>query len=195
MQWNTVREARIADLLDAHARVGGTGQGRRWRTEQLNWALVLRVAGEFQGYCRDLHDEAADVVAVDLSGLNWTLQQALRLAATNGRRLDIGNPTLETLIKDFRRVGIANIWTLLQAAKPGPAVKWKTTLKALMDARNGIAHADPNGIKDAEAAGFPLSRLDTVKRFRASMHGLALAMDDVVADTLQQLLQRSTRPW
>ena len=28
--------------------------GRRWQTEQLNWALILRLAAEFQGFARDL---------------------------------------------------------------------------------------------------------------------------------------------
>lgn len=41
----------------AHAH-GWDRPGRRYRTGQLHLALIVRLAGEFQGYARDLHDQA-----------------------------------------------------------------------------------------------------------------------------------------
>lgn len=63
-----------------------------------------------------------------------------------------------------------------------------------MNARNGIAHSDPQGIQKAEAAGFTLSQLATIRRFRSSMDGLASGMDAVVGNYLHRLLG-GTPPW
>lgn len=60
--WQEERAERLAQLVDAHQSVGGSGPGRRVGTEQLNWALILRVASEFQGFARQLHTESATVV-------------------------------------------------------------------------------------------------------------------------------------
>lgn len=57
-QWRTGRASKLSNLLSAHVAVGGSKAGRRWATEELNHAIVLRLASEFQGFCRDLHDEA-----------------------------------------------------------------------------------------------------------------------------------------
>lgn len=50
--WRTDRAARLDRLVAAHAAVGGAGPGRRWVTEELNHALILRLASEFQGFAR-----------------------------------------------------------------------------------------------------------------------------------------------
>ena len=53
---------------------------RRKATEQLNWALALRLAGEFQGFARDLHDEATIALAgtAVTPALESVLQEHLR---------------------------------------------------------------------------------------------------------------------
>lgn len=50
--------ARLAELEDAHAAVGGTKPGRRYSTTQINHASVVAIAAEFQAFCRNLHSEA-----------------------------------------------------------------------------------------------------------------------------------------
>lgn len=77
--WIGQRQARLAELFAAHATIGGSGRGRRWRTSQLNWALTLRIAGEFQGYARDLH-----TLAVGHFRTGDVLQVVVRLTVPDG---------------------------------------------------------------------------------------------------------------
>jgi hypothetical protein len=193
-EWKTLRSQRINDLLDAHSRVGGTGPGRRWRTEQLNWALILRVAAEFQGYCRALHDLAADEFASEATQINLLVPTVIRLRFTEGRRLDVGNARPSSLGSDFGRFGF-ELWPSLNRRWPGTADGWKRRLEVLNDARNAIAHDDRGKMTKLAAEGYPLSRLKTIRGLRSSVDGLARAMDDVVADHLHKLLGRRGRPW
>ncbi len=58
-RWRTIGRAEIDELINAHRAVGGSGPGRRTATWQINHALVVQLAAQFQRYCRDLHDECA----------------------------------------------------------------------------------------------------------------------------------------
>jgi hypothetical protein len=60
--WRSTRAGRLDRLRSAHTAIGGSGRGRRWVTEELNHALVLRLAAEFQGFARDLHEESSPVI-------------------------------------------------------------------------------------------------------------------------------------
>lgn len=193
IEWQTTRANRIDDLLEAHVQVGGVGAGRRWRTEQLNWALILRVAAEFQGYCRDLHDLAADEVAVAAGQLNGPLQLVVRGMLTEGRRLSSGNAGPGHLGSDFGRFGLS-LWPELNARWPSRAVGWNRQLEALNDARNAIAHADHAKIVELESRGYRLAQLRTIKRFRSSVNGLASGMDEVLGSYLYRLLG-GPGPW
>ena len=88
VSWQTDRQQRIEELNAAHRAVGGRGPGRRWRTRQLNWAMTLRLAAEFQGFARDLHDLAVDHFATTASGGNTQLAGVLRERLTTNRQLD-----------------------------------------------------------------------------------------------------------
>ncbi len=85
MAWNDVSAKRIDELIHAHQRVGGVGSGRRWRTEQLNWSLILLVAAEFQRYSRSLHDLAVDHLSTQTAQLNFPLGQTLQRVLTSNR--------------------------------------------------------------------------------------------------------------
>ncbi len=63
MTWRRERGERLDALMDAHIHAGGPNQRRRWLTAVLSEALFLRLAAEFQGFARDLHDQACDVFA------------------------------------------------------------------------------------------------------------------------------------
>ncbi|MGH3681941.1 MAG: hypothetical protein ACRDT2_17030, partial [Natronosporangium sp.] len=104
--WRTRRADRLTRLQAAHATVGGTGPGRRWLTEELNHALVLRLAAEFQGFARDLHTEAAKAVAASLAAGIPSREQALQRAFLTARRLDRGNATETALAHDFGLLGL-----------------------------------------------------------------------------------------
>lgn len=94
----------IDELLAAHATVGGTGRGRRWRTAQLNRSLVLVLAAEFQGFARELHDAAVQTFARWSAGGNEALERVLEVRLTEGRQLDRGNAQPGSLGSDYGRL-------------------------------------------------------------------------------------------
>jgi hypothetical protein len=191
-EWDGPRKARMKELHDVHTQVGGAGSGRRWKTQQINWALALRTAGEFQGFCRDLHDEAAEYFATQSGGLNAQLVGIVRTRLTVGRRLDLGNATPGNLGDDFSRFGM-NLWPSLNLRHPA-APDWNKALEALNDCRNGIAHSDEAKIDRLRRAGWPLSQLATIKRFQATTDKVARAMDTEVSDHLARLFGGGA-PW
>src|SRR5580698_3666475 len=101
LTWTSARTDRIKRLRAAHQAFGGTGPGRRWVTDELNHALILRLASEFQGFARDLHDEAGSFVARFLAPGDQQLQGSLRLPYTLNRKLNQGNADPGTLGNDF----------------------------------------------------------------------------------------------
>lgn len=191
--WNGESAARIADLLHAHQTVGGSGPGRRWRTEQLNWALVLLIAAEFQRYCRSLHDLSVDELVAHATGLNVVLASSLRAGLTSGRKLDSGNAQSGSLGSDLARLGI-QLWPALKKKSPGRASSLQTHLDALNLARNGIAHADVVKLGQVTAAGYALSQLATVRKFHGAMHSLAKLLDVTLAEYLARV-SGGPAPW
>ena len=51
--WRTRSQAEIDELMDAHRAVGGAGPGRRTATQQIDYALVVQLAAQFQRFCRN----------------------------------------------------------------------------------------------------------------------------------------------
>jgi len=189
--WFGDRHARIDQLLRAHRTVGGGGPGRPRHTEQLNWALTLRLAGEFQGFGRELHDVAVDHLVAVVAGGNSGLANVLRAGMTTRRQLDRGNATPQTLEEDYRRLGLW-LWPDLQAAnRRAPA--WRANLTALNDARNAVAHANESQLLALRARGYPMT-LDTVRRWETSLDGLVRTMDHVVGAYLGRVLGTGS-PW
>jgi hypothetical protein len=92
--------------FSAELRMGGTGPGRRYRTEQLNLALIVRLAGEFQGFARDLHTEAIDHVYASMITSNSVWAEVIQEQLADGRALDRRNATPSTLGADFVRFGL-----------------------------------------------------------------------------------------
>jgi hypothetical protein len=86
VEWLTTRAAMLDELFDLHATVGGTGPGRRWRTEQVNWSITLRLAGEFQGFARDLHTLSTDCFADWACSANPAARHVTAAALTLNRQ-------------------------------------------------------------------------------------------------------------
>ncbi|MEV6603867.1 hypothetical protein [Kutzneria sp. NPDC051319] len=190
--WNGPRQGRINQLLGAHKAVGGGGRGRRWTTEQINWSLTIRIAGEFQGFCRDLHDDAVECFVRNVAGSNQGLATVLQSRLTDNRKLDTGNAHPGSLGNDFARFGIT-LWSALEVAD-SRASRWNRSLTLMNRARNAIAHADEGTLSALKVEGCKLQQLATVKRWIADVNGLATLMDKVLADYLAILLGCS-RPW
>ena len=60
IRWNAERREALDEIENAHAMVGGTERGRRYATQQINYAYVTLLSSHFQGFCRDLHSECVD---------------------------------------------------------------------------------------------------------------------------------------
>lgn len=189
--WIGQRQARLGELFAAHATIGGSGRGRRWRTSQLNWALTLRIAGEFQGYARDLHTLAVGHFVMSVARGNTALSNVLQIQLTTNRALDRRNATPSSLGSDFGRLGL-ELWPTLGVVN-ALTPRWQASLEALNQARNAIAHANEDELGRLARAGYPM-RLSTIKLWHRDIDRLVGTMDDVVGDYLDRLL-RTGRPW
>jgi hypothetical protein len=189
--WKADRRQRLDELLAAHQTVGGVGPGRRWRTRELNWALTLRLAGEFQGFARELHDLAVDHFVDSVSAGNVQLGKVLEQRTRTNRKLDRGNAQPGSLGSDFALLGLT-LWPALERADPR-APDWNVSLERLNTARNAIAHVDQDALDQLALAGHAVT-LTAVRAWQRDLDRLAATMDDVVSAYLDGLLGGG-RPW
>ncbi len=158
-------------------------------TTQLNRSLFLSLVAQFQSYCRDLHDEAAQVFIGQASPHQMS---TLKVLVVQGRRLDTHNPRRSTLGHDFVRVGLTLIDDLKAA---GPAVVDQLdTLDRVVDYRNAVGHGDETKIAGLESGGAIKATKRSYEQHRRALDALAGTMDDVVADKLASSLG-IPRPW
>jgi hypothetical protein len=189
--WQVERSSRLDRLLSAHAAVGGTGPGRRWATAELNHALVLRLASEFQGFARELHDEAVTALTTFVAGGRADLAESLGAPYVVARQLERGNAHPASLGHDFGLFGIY-LWDELATAYPARTPTWRARLVALNHARNALAHDNTDKLARVTVAGWPMT-LRSVRRWRKSLDGLTTAMDHVTRRRLVRLT--GTVPW
>jgi len=189
--WRGSRADRLEELIRAHQRVGGTAAGRRTETQQINWALVLRLAAEFQGFVRDLHTIGADTFAMWAAPRNPQLEGVIGALLTLGLKLDVGNAEPASIGDAFNRFGI-NWWPALRNRDPLTSQR-QSQLTRLNRARNAIAHARLHELESLRRDGYPLT-LDTVRTWRSALNGLARTMDAVLAWHLGQFFSRPL-PW
>src|SRR4051812_40785073 len=97
-RWRQERRAAIDTLERAHANMGEVdGPGRPLEVGRpVGHAYILRVIAEFQAFSRDLHDLSVQRL-VDLAGVDRQYAAVMTEAATAGRSIDGGNPTLNNL--------------------------------------------------------------------------------------------------
>jgi hypothetical protein len=134
--WQTDRAIRLDRLEVAHRAVGG-----RLLAGGLCRALVLQLTAEFQGFARDLHDEASYALVATLAPGDPLRQQRLRVPYELGRRIDRGSASPEALHRDFSMFSL-RLWDELRRCYPTRGRQWRDRLALLHDARNGLAHAD-----------------------------------------------------
>src|SRR5436309_1405207 len=114
--WQTVRMPRLdnveADCL--HIEVLHAGDPDRVQEFIRSYAVLFYA--EFQGYCRDLHDECADRL---IDSINVpALRDVLRSQCVYRRTIDKGNPTSGNLGEDFNRFQF-RFWPNVLAMDPG----------------------------------------------------------------------------
>lgn len=189
MAWCSGRAGELDRMEGVHSQITGSGAGRRWDAEHLNGAIIARVVAEFQGFCRDLHDEAVDHV-VSCSGINDPGLLALtRAAFIRGRDLGTGNPTWNSLKNDFQRLEMSLQVDLDARFKRSP--DWRKRLGEAIYARNAVVHADEIKLLKCRKRGdLTLRRART---WRSSLGALASGMDRVAGAHLTELTGVS--PW
>ncbi|MFD3706634.1 hypothetical protein ACFWUP_26150 [Nocardia sp. NPDC058658] len=189
-RWNQSRRGSLDSLESVHSTVTGGRRGRQYATEQLNLALFVSLAAEFQGYCRDLHDDAAFAFTDRIGSESDRWTDVVRSALVRGRKLDQGNAHPSSLGSDFQILGL-DLWRRVHVAYPNRGKKWNESLTALNIARNAIAHRNDAQLAAVKAAQ-PLN-LASFRRWRRSLDGAATGFDNVVGAYLTETIGASWR--
>src|SRR5262245_46449164 len=124
------------------------------------YAMLL--SAHFQGFCRDLYTEAAQII---VSKVRPSLRLLIFEQFTAHRNLERGNPTHDHLKEDFKRFG----FTLDLPVDPANAPRL-LHLSALNKWRNIAAHQGTT-----VPAGIPLD-LPSLRAWRTSCDGLATSL-------------------
>lgn len=176
-KWETDRVEALDRMEKVHAAVTGGLRGRPRDVTELNHSLFLRLAGEVQGFCRDLHDESVDAICTPIQVPHEDFRKAFRLGLMNDRKLDTGNAGAGNIGNDWTKLGMS-VWAELYLLYPS-TVKggrdWNNRLEWLNHARNGIAHNDAIKIADAHSQ-HPLT-LSTFRVMRRRFGKFATGMD------------------
>jgi hypothetical protein len=143
----------------------------------------MLVCGHFQGFCRDLYTECAQVCA---AAVPVGLRTAVQAQFAAGLKLNTGNPNVENIRKDLERFGL-----LLDLHAANPANPRRITqLGHLNYWRNAVAHQKgtppPPGVP-------PVLTVADVQAWRASCDGLATSLDDIMSNHLLNIL--GAPPW
>lgn len=188
-EWQNDASAAFDEIEKAHRAVGGTKPGRRFLTQQVNYAYVTLLAARFQGFARSLHTQTADVIA---AGAHNTPYQLLLLESlTRNRALDKHNAQPNAIAEDFDRFGL-DVWQRVDAARKDNDERRKK-LWALITWRNAIGHYDIDA-KLAKGALDPVTiTLGTCTGWRSTLGVLASSLDKVAADQCEAL--GLPRPW
>lgn len=191
-RWQTVRKNQLDELLAAHAKVGGSGRGRRYATEQLNYSFLIAVAAHFQGFCRDLHSESVGALAAAAP----KLQTILLATLTRNRRLDQGNANDGNIAEDFGRIGMEDFWDRVAAEGGTTHTRARRLRLEQMNLwRNAIAHNnfEQNQVRINKLDRHLRPRLAEGRQCRTACDQLALQLDAAVAGFLAHVV--GSPPW
>lgn len=182
-RWTTSRAAELDQIEAAHRALGGSSQGRRYATQQVNHAYLVLLSSQFQGFCRDLHSECVDFLVAQTGG-SQGIGMALASLAKR-RKLDSGNPNPGNLGEDFGRFGI-RLWAELRSADARTA-GWQDRLQKLNEWRNAVAH------QDFVPVGRSRVQLREVRSWRSACQGLTRVVDGVLGRHLAAMA--GVQPW
>lgn len=182
--WRTQRLSALDEIEIAHRGIGGSGRGRRYATQELNYGYAMLLSSHFQAFCRELHSECANFMVTALAPL--ALKLALRDALLRGRKLDQGNANPGNLGSDFAVFGL-KFWEKVKKLDSRNQAR-QSLLETLNVWRNAIAHRDFSRMPEG-----PTLHLQRVRAWRAACNQLAGAFDDVMRGHLQAVT--GTAPW
>jgi len=169
VDWQTVRQGKL-DAVDAHCAALFAVVPPPTLAEEALQGYVMLVSGHFQGFCRTLYTECAQVFAAALPA---ALKPTVQTQFSAGLMLNTGNPVVKNIREDFDRFGLS---LDLVAADPANAGRI-THLGHLNHWRNHSAHqkATPPPI------GVPQVMVPAdVRDWRASCDGIAGSLDGIM---------------
>jgi hypothetical protein len=186
-RWFAERAASLDEMERAHRVLRGSGPGVRAATLQINQAYTMMLSGQFQGFCRDFHDECVDFLTAPIGDPD--LHDMVVRNLILGRKLARGNPNAGNIGSDFDRF-MVNFWPLVLVHRPQNPAR-RARLEELNEWRNAIAHQDfaPTMLR----AGRLQLALARVQAWRADCDGLAESFDDVMRAFIQS--RTGTAPW
>ena len=184
--WSNDRIQKLEYMVDVHQRVGGSAQGRRFKTEQINHLFVVTLSGEFQAFCRELHDECSDYWVTLIAHANQRV--VTRDLFVSGRILNHGNPNPSNLGSDFGRFGL-KLWTEV-TSQYASGQTWQDRLEVLIGWRNAVAHQD---FSPGNRGGITSLTLRQVQEWRRTCNRLAKAFDKIMRDHLTTITGHA--PW
>ncbi len=187
LRWFEERAASLDEMERAHRALRGSGPGVRAATLQINQAYTMMLSGQFQGYCRDFHEECADHLVRSIADRSLLEMVTQNLAFA--RKLDRGNPTPGNIGSDFDRFRIG-FWPMVLAHRSQNLAR-KAAIVELNDWRNAIAHQD--FVPAMLIAGRPHLQLGQVQGWRGASDGLARSFDEVMRIFIQS--RTGTVPW
>jgi hypothetical protein len=177
-RWNDERTPALDEIEAAHESVGGSERGRRYATQQINYAYAAILSAQFQAFCRDLHSESIDYMVTVVPA---DLQDVLKVEFLMNRTLDRGNPHPGGIGSDFNRLGV-DFWPEVYAIH-GSNNRRRELLQELIEWRNAIAHQDFNPV-----GGNPTLHLGRVRSWRSAVNALTVFFDRVMRGYLGGLM-------
>ena len=169
-RWNHIRIDALNEIEDAHESVGGSQRGRRYATQQINYAYTALLSSQFQAFCRDLHSESLDYL---VTVMPTALHVAMREEFLLHRTLDRGNPHPGNIGSDFNRFGV-DFWLEVYALHASNNRR-RELLQELIDWRNAITHQDFDPV-----GGDPTLHLTRVRSWRKAVNTLTAYFDEVM---------------
>lgn len=150
--------------------------------------MIIRVASEFQAFCRDLYVEGVSAVASTLTDPG--MSNLLSIQMTTGLALNRGNAQRSSLGADFSRFNF-KLWDAIEGRWPTRGPQLSASLELLNDARNALAHQDP--AKLAQVRSKTTLTMSDARKWRTNMDELAKKLDTVVGDAVKGLT--GAAPW
>src|SRR6266849_1637503 len=102
LRWRNDRMPRLTEVDTQCAASLALAPARLNLVEENLRGYVLLLSAHFQGFCRDLYTECAQII---VSRVRATLRALIHAQFTAHRRLDHGNPNAQNLREDFKRFG------------------------------------------------------------------------------------------